>query len=89
MMTREEALGLLKERKRFLEETCDCCWTEEMDMALQALISQRTGTWKEHKNYPDLAYLCSECGYFTTMSRYHYCPNCGARMEWKQYESIR
>ena len=39
------------------------------------------GKWKEYKDYPGLAYLCSECGYFTTMRSYQYCPNCGARMD--------
>lgn len=38
------------------------------------------GKWKQHKDYPDLAYLCSECGYFTTMCS-HFCPNCGAYMK--------
>lgn len=90
MMTREEAIELLKERKRFLKETCDCCWTEEMEMALQALILQRTGKWREHKDYPALAYICSNCGYFTTY-RSHNCPNCGAIMdeERNENESIR
>lgn len=39
----------------------------------------RRGKWKEHKDYPGLAYLCSDCGYFTT-DRSRFCPNCGARM---------
>jgi len=42
--------------------------------------AQRTGRWIEHKDYPGLAYLCSECDYFTTLKS-HYCPYCGARME--------
>ena len=36
--------------------------------------------WKEHKDYPGLAYLCSGCGYFTT-DRSYYCPYCGAKNE--------
>lgn len=36
--------------------------------------------WKEHKDYPGLAYLCSGCGYFTT-DRSYYCPCCGAKMD--------
>ena len=39
----------------------------------------RHGRWLEHKDYPGLAYLCSECNLFTT-DRSFYCPNCGARM---------
>lgn len=37
------------------------------------------GKWQEHKDYPNLAYLCSECGHFTTM-RTNFCPSCGADM---------
>ena len=40
----------------------------------------KRGHWKEHKDYPGLAYLCSDCGYFTT-DRSYYCPNCGAKNE--------
>ena len=41
----------------------------------------RHGRWIEHKDYPGIAWLCSECGYFTTMRQHRYCPNCGAKME--------
>lgn len=37
----------------------------------------KTGKWKEHEKYPNLAYLSSKCGYFTTL-RSHFCPNCGS-----------
>ena len=37
------------------------------------------GKWKEDKDCPNLAYLCSECGYFTT-TRMDFCPGCGADM---------
>ena len=40
----------------------------------------RHGKWIEHKDYPGLAYLCSECGRFTT-ERSHFCPDCGAKMD--------
>lgn len=43
-------------------------------------VKSRTGRWIEHKDYPGLAYVCSECDYFTTLKSY-YCPFCGARME--------
>lgn len=42
--------------------------------------AERHGKWLEHKDYPGLAYLCSECNLFTT-NRSFYCPNCGARMD--------
>ena len=53
---------------------------EAVCMAVKALTEQRHGHWKEHKDYPGLAYLCSDCGYFTTNKTY-YCPYCGARMD--------
>lgn len=40
----------------------------------------RHGRWIEHKDYPGLAYLCSECGYFTTVRSY-FCPYCGTKMD--------
>ena len=40
----------------------------------------RHGKWIEHKDYPGLAYLCSECGRFTK-ERSHFCPDCGAKMD--------
>lgn len=43
-------------------------------------VPVRHGCWSEHKDYPGLAWLCSECGNFTTVRSY-YCPNCGARMD--------
>lgn len=44
-------------------------------------VPVRHGHWIEHKDYPGIAYLCSECGCFTTMPTYHYCPHCGAKMD--------
>ena len=50
-------------------------------MAIEHLPSaERHGKWLEHKDYPELAYLCSECNWFTT-DRSFYCPHCGARMD--------
>lgn len=45
----------------------------------------RHARWTEHKDYPGIAWLCSECGYFTTMRTY-YCPNCGAKMDAERKE---
>ena len=58
----------------------------EFDKKLESMptvdaVPVRHGKWIEHKDYPGMAYLCSECGLFTTMPRYHYCPDCGARMD--------
>ena len=46
----------------------------------------RHGRWTEHKDYQGIAWLCSECGHFTTMRTYHYCPNCGAKMDGERKE---
>lgn len=53
---------------------------ECIDKVLQEPSAQRTGRWIEHRDYPRLAYLCSECNHFTTVESY-YCPYCGAKME--------
>lgn len=37
-MKRLEAIERLKFRKGFLQSQCEDCWTEEMEMALSALI---------------------------------------------------
>ena len=36
--------------------------------------------WIEHEDYPGLAYLCSNCGRFTTETS-HFCPDCGRKMK--------
>lgn len=48
--------------------------------SLPSAESVRHGEWIEHKDYPGLAYLCSECNSFTT-DRSYYCPCCGAKMD--------
>ena len=52
--------------------------------AIKAISAQRTGRWIEHRDYPGLAYLCSECNLFTTDKSY-YCPKCGAKMEVEEW----
>lgn len=37
------------------------------------------GHWNDIPKYEDIAWLCSECEYFTTM-KHNYCPHCGAKM---------
>lgn len=55
------------------------------DVAVIALkdlpsVQERKGRWVEHKDYPGLAYSCSECNHFTTIKS-NYCPDCGIHME--------
>lgn len=56
------------------------CIGEAMRQLPSAQPEQKKGKWVEHKDYPGLAYLCSECNHFTTI-RSFFCPNCGAKME--------
>lgn len=53
---------------------------ENIILQIPTVDPVKHGHWKEHKDYPGLAYLCSGCGYFTT-DRSYYCPHCGAKME--------
>ena len=70
---------------------------ESLEMAITALENQKTGHWitKEGKEQGyDIAgvktwyiqIMCNECGFIKTAieghtGQYHYCPNCGAKME--------
>jgi rubrerythrin len=90
-MTNSEAIEILQAN---YPDACFEQLRDAVDIAIYALSAQPTieprkkGEWKEHKDYTGLAYLCSECGYFTTM-RTNFCPNCGAdmregRTEWAE-----
>lgn len=60
------------------------------DYIKENYVPKKFGKWIERKDIPksvDIAtanlrwkYECSECGY-EVQSKYHYCPNCGAKME--------
>lgn len=40
-MTIDEAIENLEERKAFLKRTCEHCWDDAIEMALQALKAKR------------------------------------------------
>ena len=40
-MTIDEAIEELEERKAFLKRTCEHCWDDAIEMALQALKNKR------------------------------------------------
>ncbi len=89
-MTIDEAIQELESRKAFLQQSCAECWPEEMEMALQALKSYKTGKWIPKMmricgiDWPS-GMKCSCCGEDALNSEgieflTDYCPNCGARM---------
>ena len=45
-----------------------------------ATIIRSKGHWIEDIRNGAQRFICSECSYHTKI-RYHYCPNCGAKME--------
>lgn len=58
------------------------CAMQEAKMTIQRLPSaERTGRWE----WEGFNIVCSECDYSpcfdSTEPLYHFCPNCGARME--------
>lgn len=42
-MTLEEAIENLEERKAFLKRTCEHCWDDAIELALQALKAKKEG----------------------------------------------
>ena len=85
-MTREEKIKGLYSLKEYLTENPIELEGHKslpitlIDYAIEALEQEpMTGHWNDIPKYTDIAWLCSECGHFTTMKR-NYCPNCGAKM---------
>ena len=64
---------------KHIEEQPTVTQTNTEFNAESALIERKEGLWVEHRDYPGLAYLCSICGYFTTVKS-NYCPHCGKMM---------
>lgn len=83
-MTRQEAIARLK--KMFVNcdtnrcsHVCKYC-DEALNMAIKALEQEpKRGKWLNYLK-EGLKWKCSECGSKYT-TPWHYCPNCGARME--------
>ena len=81
-MTREEAVKRLQRMKKILSiPNSDAARTiEAIDMAIEALQQEpKRGKWLNYLK-EGLKWKCSECGSKYT-TPWHYCPNCGARME--------
>ena len=95
-MNREEAIEILKGAIK-KPNTKDGYLGQALTMAIESLENQKTGHWitKEGKEQGyDIAgvktwyiqIMCNECGFIKTAieghtGQYHYCPNCGAKME--------
>lgn len=75
-MTREEAY-------KMAIKACESVWNDKTCKQIKSALSeQRTGNWVS-VSYGD---YCSECDHYYPSASYsgyefHYCPNCGARME--------
>lgn len=83
----EKITGLVAEQAR--EVKIDLIQiTEEGIIFKKAQQERKTGRWERHYSrpgvYADLAWHCSECGSAfgdAWANKWHYCPNCGAKME--------
>lgn len=90
-MTREEAIKVLKKDLKIIDdpkvtmtvrewEEHDDHMRDALEMAIEALGQEpKRGKWLNYLK-EGLKWKCSECGSKYT-TPWHYCPNCGARME--------
>lgn len=77
-MTRQEAIALVREVSNYMATRPEI--DEAIDMAIEALQQEpKRGKWLNYLK-EGLKWKCSECGSKYT-TPWHYCPNCGARME--------
>ena len=84
LISRAEAIKAIRKAEYVVADEL-----EDLLNGLRSVSDERVGEWR-CKDSADMSvfwYECSECGfapaYKGTISRYHYCPNCGARMEGK------
>lgn len=91
-MTREEAISIMNVIVHMLEPQYDTDRIEDaVEMAIKALEQEpKTGHWiLEIEDWNK--WTCSECGFrertdiHVTLG-YHYCPNCGAKIEREKKE---
>ena len=88
-MTRARAIELLKGFQLCCDfDDCTNAWdcdecVEALYMGIEAIEqAPKRGKWLNYLK-EGLKWKCSECGSkYTTL--WHYCPNCGARMETEQ-----
>lgn len=87
-MTREEAIDILRSYLMFDKSNMQI--DIALNMAIEALSAVAVqGEWIEREDWDgDYYYDCSVCGESfvlcdgtPSMNLYHFCPNCGARME--------
>ena len=91
LISREEATKLLTHNREC--HTChlyEYCLKDKTDDDCDGFLTrifsaEKVGVWVKDDSSP-IAYRCTACGVLQHWSviqngRYHYCPNCGARME--------
>ena len=69
----------LQKEVDYWHEKCTSYEQTIVRLTESAQPERKKGRWIEHMDYPGLAYLCSECNYFTIVES-TYCPFCGAEM---------
>ena len=89
-MTREEATAILEDEAYILYEDDSPYNRQAFDMAIEAL-EERKGKWIVDDEYIDCSYCrrekWSRVPYEQLVSRFRFCPNCGAKMEVKDERS--
>ena len=89
MTTREDALYEFERCKSIIQNN-KMDWLDErdipvLDVAIEALQEQKTGKWIVDDEYIDCSYCrrekWSRVPYEQLVSRFRFCPNCGAKME--------
>lgn len=86
MTNKEIAIALLsefREKHTFYGKDHERDMNDTFDLAIEALEERPKGEWIEHYDSSDgFTWLtCSRCMFKAYEEDYHYCPNCGARME--------
>ena len=93
-MTREEAIARIREHKIIhkMNEPRAIYISEALEMAIKALEQEpKTGLWIGIDEEPHEDWECDNCGFVIwadeNIEKFHYCPNCGAKMVGSKAES--
>ena len=80
-MTNEQVIENVEWCKRLVRPKSKAF--KALDIAIDALKAQRTGTWERRVVEDDsplfrVRFYCSSCGEWNTYGESEYCPNCGS-----------